>query len=168
MALFESCRSFFDRKFDLNERRASWQPEPMPRANRYFVAGKVYHLTHRCHHRDFLFRFARDRSAYRQLLWKTLREFPVSVLGYSITSHHTHLIVRSELSDAVSAWMQQLEGQFAQAYNRRKGRSAAFWEDRYHCTMVDRGMHLWNCIVFVEPSIEGLNLNAESGLKNWA
>ena len=36
----------------------------MPRANRYFIPGQVYHLTHRCHDRRF-FKFARDRNAYR-------------------------------------------------------------------------------------------------------
>ena len=52
----------------------------VPRANRYFVPGKFYHLTHRRHDRRFLFKFVRDRSQYRQLLWSSLREFPVSVL----------------------------------------------------------------------------------------
>jgi hypothetical protein len=31
----------------------------MPRANRHFLPGHVWHLTHRCHERDFLFKFAR-------------------------------------------------------------------------------------------------------------
>jgi REP element-mobilizing transposase RayT len=31
----------------------------MPRANRYIHAGCAYHLTHRCHDRHFLLRFAR-------------------------------------------------------------------------------------------------------------
>jgi hypothetical protein len=34
----------------------------MPRANRYFVPGFAYHLTHRCHNRQFLMRFAEDRN----------------------------------------------------------------------------------------------------------
>jgi REP element-mobilizing transposase RayT len=28
----------------------------MPRANRYILPGRVYHLTHRCHDRQFLLR----------------------------------------------------------------------------------------------------------------
>ena len=35
------------------------------RANRLRVAGGVFHLTHRCHNRAFLLKFARDRDAYR-------------------------------------------------------------------------------------------------------
>ena len=26
----------------------------MPRANRYFIPGQIWHLTHRCHKREFL------------------------------------------------------------------------------------------------------------------
>jgi REP element-mobilizing transposase RayT len=40
----------------------------MPRANRYILPGRIYHLTHRCHDRQFLLRFAKDRDGYRQRL----------------------------------------------------------------------------------------------------
>jgi len=31
----------------------------MPRANRHFVPGHVWHITHRCHQQAFLLKFAR-------------------------------------------------------------------------------------------------------------
>ncbi|MDY6990942.1 MAG: transposase, partial [Thermodesulfobacteriota bacterium] len=31
----------------------------MPRANRHYVPGYVWHITHRCHKKEFLLRFAR-------------------------------------------------------------------------------------------------------------
>jgi REP element-mobilizing transposase RayT len=34
----------------------------MPRANRYIVPGRTYHLTHRCHNGAFLLKFERDRE----------------------------------------------------------------------------------------------------------
>ena len=37
----------------------------MPRANRYLLPDHVCHVTHRCHDRSFLLRFARDREGYR-------------------------------------------------------------------------------------------------------
>ena len=46
--------------------------------------------------------------------------------------------------------MQKLEGGFAGYYNRRKHRSGSFWEDRYHCTMIQDGVHLQNCIEYVD------------------
>jgi len=74
----------------------------------------------------------------------------VTVLGYCITSNHTHVLARSESEGALSRWMQQVEGEFAQSYNRRKHRSGAFWSDRYHCTMIEEGPHLWNCMVYID------------------
>ena len=36
----------------------------MPRANRHRIAGQVWHITQRCHRREFLLKFARDRRAW--------------------------------------------------------------------------------------------------------
>ena len=39
----------------------------MPRANRYFLPGYIWHITHRCHKREFLLPFSRDKK--RWLYW---------------------------------------------------------------------------------------------------
>lgn len=36
----------------------------MPRANRHFLPNHVWHITHRCHEKTFLLRFARDRRRF--------------------------------------------------------------------------------------------------------
>jgi putative transposase len=124
----------------------------MPRANRYIVAGPVFHVTHRCHNRDYLFRFARDRDAYRSMMREQLeRHSDVRLLTYCITSNHIHLLLTSRATDtAISNFMQALQGQYAQAYNRRKKRSGAFWENRYHATMIDSGEYLWRCMRYID------------------
>ena len=33
----------------------------MARAKRYFISGYVWHISHRCHKKDFLLKFAKDR-----------------------------------------------------------------------------------------------------------
>ena len=60
----------------------------MPRANRYLVEDQIYHLTHRCHDREFLLRFGRDRSVYREWLRQGVRRYGISLFGYCITSNH--------------------------------------------------------------------------------
>ncbi len=122
----------------------------MTRANRVQVPGMICHLTHRCHNRSFLFKFGRDRSAYRKALRLASKEFKVSLLNFSITSNHTHQLAIEEQEGGISRMMQKLEGCFAGYYNRRKRHSGAFWEDRYHCTMVEDGVHLWNCIEYID------------------
>ena len=125
----------------------------MPRANRYIQPGCLYHLTHRCHDRRFLFRFALDRNEYRKRLRAAVNTSPVSLLAYCITSNHAHLLVEAGTTDGISIMMQQLEGQFAEWYNWRKKRSVAFWEDRYHCTIVDGNPHLLNCMVYIDMNM---------------
>jgi len=122
----------------------------MPRANRYILPGCSYHVTHRCHNRSFLLRFAMDRNEYRERLRQAKKEFNVSLLGYCITSNHTHLLVNAETTEALSDMMQKLEGEFAEYYNHRKKRSGAFWDGRYNCTMIDSGQYLWNCMKYVD------------------
>ncbi len=122
----------------------------MPRANRYVLPGLIYHLTHRCHDRQFLLKFARDRNSYRKRLRHALALCQVSLLTYNITSNHVHLIVSSDDPGEVARLMQRAAGELARDHNRRKARSGAFWEGRYHATMVDSRNHLWECLKYVE------------------
>lgn len=125
----------------------------MPRANRYFLPGRVYHLTHRCHNREFLLRFGKDRQAYRKKLRQHAAASEVTVLDYCVTCNHVHLLVFSEEAGLISRFMQAVQGEFAQAYNWRKGRTGAYWSDRFHSTLVEPGGHLERCMVYV-----GLNM----------
>ena len=74
----------------------------MPRANRYILPGHTYHLTHRCHNRSFLFRFARDRTEYQRRLRSAVKEYKISLLTYCITSNHTHLIARAKDAESIA------------------------------------------------------------------
>jgi len=40
----------------------------MPRANRYYAPGLVWHITHRCHKKEFLLKFAKDRMKFKNHL----------------------------------------------------------------------------------------------------
>jgi hypothetical protein len=41
----------------------------------------VWHITHRCHQRKFLLKFARDRRRYLYWLFEAKKRFGLSVLG---------------------------------------------------------------------------------------
>ncbi|MBU0677083.1 MAG: transposase [Verrucomicrobia bacterium] len=122
----------------------------MPKALRYFVKGQHYHLTHRCHNRSFLFRFAKDRDMYREMLRQRLKVFRTPLLAYCITSNHVHLLVTARSETRISEFMESLEGDFAQQYNLRKKRNGAFWGGRFHAVAVEGGDYLWNCMNYIE------------------
>lgn len=122
----------------------------MPRANRKFAQHGVWHLTHRCHNKDFLLKFVRDRHFWRMCLFEARRRYGVCVLNYIATSNHVHILVDSHDADTVPAAMRYVAGRTAQQYNRRKKRHGAFWEDRYHAVPVRSQAHLLECLVYID------------------
>lgn len=122
----------------------------MPRANRYFVPGHLWHITHRCHEQSFLLRFPRDRRRYRYWLFEARRRFGLCVLNFVVTSNHVHLLVKDTGEGVIAQSMQLAAGRTGQEYNERRGRKGAFWEDRYHATAVEGGEHLHRCLVYID------------------
>ena len=120
------------------------------RANQFSSGGGIFHVTHRCHNRAFLLKFARDRDAYRAILREQLEEFEVWLLDYCVTSNHVHLLLDAEDRLQISGLMRNAAGEFARTYNRRKGRMNAFWGDNFHATLVEEGRYLWRCLCYVE------------------
>ncbi len=127
------------------------EAEAVPRSNRYHLPGCIWHITHRCHKRDFLLKFARDRRRWVRWLFEARKRHGLTVLNYMVTSNHIHLLVvdgDDELTIARS--LQLVAGRTAQEYNLRKARHGAFWEDRYHATAVESGQHLRRCMAYID------------------
>ena len=123
----------------------------MARAHRHFIPGQVWHLTHRCHKREFLLKFSRDRQRWMLWLYKAKRRFGLTVLDYCVTSNHVHLLVYDPKGDnSIAKSIQLVAGRIAQEYNQRKNRKGAFWEDRYHATAIETGEHLLRCVVYID------------------
>jgi putative transposase len=121
----------------------------MPRRRRGFLDHACYHITHRCHRREFLLKFARNRDIYLDLLRETASRFKIDVLDYAVTSNHVHLLIWTRRGTEVAAAMQYLQGRFGQIFNRSKGREGAYWSDRYHSTLIESGRHLGQCIFYI-------------------
>ncbi len=95
----------------------------MPRANRYFVPGYVWHITHRCHRQEFLLKFARDRRTWVHWLFEARKRFGLCVLNYIVTSNHTHLLVKDSGRGEIPKSVQLIAGRTAQQYNQRRTRN---------------------------------------------
>jgi len=122
----------------------------MPRANRYFIPGHIWHITHRCHQKEFLLKFSKDRQRWRYWLFEARKRYGLCVLNYVVTSNHIHLLVHDRGRGEIAQSMQLIAGRTAQEYNQRKGRKGAYWEDRYHATAVDTDEYLARCMVYID------------------
>jgi REP element-mobilizing transposase RayT len=123
----------------------------MARANRHYIPGYVWHITHRCHKKEFLLKFARDRKRWVDWLFEARKRFNLSVLNYMVTSNHIHLLVYDNNGkDVIPKSMQLIAARTGQEYNIRKQRKGAFWEDRYHATSIEKSSHLNRCLIYID------------------
>ncbi|HAU0604188.1 TPA: transposase [Legionella pneumophila] len=122
----------------------------MPRASRIYAPGQVFHITHRCHKREFLLKFKQDRERYRYWLYEARKRYRFCVLNYMITSNHIHLLVMCTTKDIIPSSMQLVAGRTAQEYNLRKKRNGAFWEDRYHVSVVEADEYFHRCFIYID------------------
>lgn len=126
----------------------------MPRANRYFIPGYIWHLTHRCHKREFLLKFNRDKRRWKSWLFEAKKRYGLCILNYMVTDNHIHLLVLDKGDhECIPKSIQLLAGRTGQEFNHRKQRKGAYWEDRYHATAVDKAGHLVQCMDYIDMNM---------------
>ncbi len=105
----------------------------MARAKRHYVPGHVWHITRRCHNREFLLKFARDRHRWLQWLYEARKRYGLVILDYVVTSNHIHFIVQDAKGpNVIPESIRLVAGRTGQEFNNRKMRKGAFWEDCYY------------------------------------
>jgi len=123
----------------------------MARASRHYIPGFIWHITHRCHKREFLLRFRKDRHRWTQWLYQAHKRYGLEILNYNVTSNHVHLLVKDTTGrESIPRSMQLMAGRTGQEYNQRKHRQGAFWEDRYHAVAIESGEHLIRCLIYID------------------
>jgi len=123
----------------------------MARANRHFIPGQIWHITHRCHKRDSLLKLVKDRRGWMKWLHEAKLRYGLLVFNYMVTSNHVHILLFDDSGrDVISRSMQLVAGRTGQDYNQRKRRKGAFWEDRYHATAIEAENHLLRCLVYID------------------
>ena len=83
-------------------------------------------------------------------LYEARKRFGLRVLNYMVTCNHIHLLVQDSAEEVIPKSLQLIASQTAQAFNQRKGRKGAFWEDRYHATAIDTDEHFIRCLVYLD------------------
>jgi putative transposase len=138
----------------------------MPRGNPYRLAGHVWHLTERCRRKQFLLKFARDRRAWMKWLYESRKRFGLSVLNFQVTSNHVHLLVLDQGRGEIAHSMQLIAGSVDRAYNRRKQRQGAFWEDCCHATAIDTDDDRARCFTYIDLNM--VRAGAVDHPRHWA
>lgn len=123
----------------------------MSRAKLYYVPGYVWHLTHRCHNKEYLLEQGCDKDNWMKWVCRAIMKYGLRILNYAVTSNHIHMLVFDEgRRKVIPRSMQLCESRTAREYNNRNKRSGAFWDGNYHATAVETGVHLQKCLVYID------------------
>ena len=122
----------------------------MARANRHHLPDYVWHITHRCHKKEFLLKFDKDKKLWMRWLFEAKKRFGLTILNFTVTSNHVHLLVYDGKANIIPKSIQLIAGRTGREYNQRKKRKGAYWEDRYHATAVKTGEHLIRCMAYID------------------
>jgi len=134
--------------------------------SRHFQKWRSYHVTHRCHGRDFLLGAGIDRDSYLRLMREARRGRDMAIMSYMITSNHVHLLLAASGHGELSGFMAHVSGGMARRYNSRKGRCGSFWEGRYRATLIQDGRHLSRCVFYI--ALNMVRAGVVSHPREWA
>jgi len=101
------------------------------------LAGHYYHIYNRGCNRQRI--FANDGN-YRFLLRRAksfLADCPLSVIAYCLMPNHYHFLLRPEIDDALSPFIQRLFNSYTQAFNKQQERSGTLFQGRAKTILVD-------------------------------
>jgi putative transposase len=83
----------------------------MARANRHSLLGNhIWHITHRCHKREFLLKFARDRRTWLRWLFEAKKRYGLCVLNCMVTSNHIRLLAEDKGEGIIPRSIQLIAG----------------------------------------------------------
>ncbi len=139
----------------------------MARPLRPAYPGAIYHITVRGVERRRIFMDDRDREGFLGLLADVVARFEWRCHAYCLMTNHFHLVVETPLGN-VSAGMKQLNGVYAQAFNRRHGRRGHLYEDRFHTTLVETEAHLLELTRYVPANPVRARLCRAPGQWRWS
>ena len=102
----------------------------MPRPPREELADAIHHVFARGNARQALYLDDADRERYLVLLGKVVVRQRWRCLSYCLMDNHMHLLIETPAPN-LGRGMQWLHGLYAQAFNRRYGRSGHVFQGRF-------------------------------------
>jgi REP element-mobilizing transposase RayT len=82
----------------------------MALANRYHLPGYVWHIAYRCHKREFLLKFNKDKKRWIYWLFEAKKHFGLMILDFTIASNYIHLLVYEGKFNSIPNSIQLIAG----------------------------------------------------------
>lgn len=111
----------------------------MPRPQRICMPDLTYHVYSRCIERRSIMKDHHLKELLVRIMDRTADRYRFKLISYQIMDNHFHFIIKTvKGGESISRIMQYLKARFAEAYNKRTGRTGPFWNERFKDRIVER------------------------------
>jgi REP element-mobilizing transposase RayT len=139
----------------------------MSRPLRLDHAGALWHVTSRGNERREVFVDDDDRREFLRFLGRSVDLFGWKLHAWVLMGNHFHLVVGTPEA-TLSRGMRQLNGDFAQHFNRRHGRDGHVFQGRFKAILVQRDAHLLELARYVVRNPVRAGMVASPGDWPWS
>ena len=129
----------------------------MPRPERVFFEGAVYHVYNRVARGQPVLRDGGEAERFVELLRKVVERDGMTVFAWCVMSNHYHLAVRTG-SITLDRPMKSLQQRFSHQFNARKRFFGPLWQGRYRAKLIDDQRYFDQLLVYIHlnPMVAGL------------
>jgi REP element-mobilizing transposase RayT len=139
----------------------------MARPLRLEFPGALYHVTARGNRRESIYQDDDDRCEFLVLVGDVCKRNNWCVHAYCLMSNHYHLVIETPEAN-LSKGMRQLNGRYAQRYNRRHNRVGHVFQGRYTAILVQKQTYLLELARYVVLNPVRANLSIHAGQCAWS
>jgi putative transposase len=126
----------------------------MARKRREWIEGAIYHVFSRGSNRQAIFLNEGDYIEFDMLLADALGSHELDAFGWSLMPNHWHGVVRAP-AEGLSAFMKSVNHRFALRFDRRWGRTAHVFENRFGAILQETEEQLlWTLRYVVRNPVE--------------
>ena len=140
----------------------------MARKRRIFIEDCPWHIWQRGVDRATTFHGPDDFRLYLGLLQELAPQFECAIHAYVLMTNHVHLLATPRTSSSCPSLMKHLGQRYAQAANRRWGRSGPLWDGRYKSSLVDSTRYELICQRYIELNPVRAGMVRHAGEYPWS
>lgn len=139
----------------------------MPRAERIWFPGAVYHIIQRGNAKQEIFLENRDYEWFLKTVKEAKDEIKFEVYCYALMGNHYHMTIATKESH-ISDIMYFINSRYANRFNKKYGRSGHLFQGRFKGLLVDTDSYLLELSRYVHLNPVKAGLTATPGGYPWS
>ena len=124
----------------------------MPRIARKDLNTPFLHVMVQGVNKEYIFYDNEHIEEYLKIIEKNKKDYDFTIIAYCIMNNHAHFLVYVEDIAAYGKFMQKINLNYAQKYNKEKNRCGVLFRNRYQIEPIIEQKYLINCIKYIHDN----------------